>query len=150
MLSLDYSVAISHPISIRFRDDRIVDRLKAEAGARGHSTSAMAEELIDEGLRVRRHPLVTFRDGPSGRRAALVGGPDVWEAISGVVGGDVPGSERVERAIELFCFRREQVQAALAYYAEFTEEIDAQVTTNLAVADEAEDLWRRQQDLLAG
>jgi len=110
----------------------------------------MAEELIDEGLRVRRHPLVTFRDGPSGRRAALVGGPDVWEAISGVVGGDVPGSERVERAIELFCFRREQVQAALAYYAEFTEEIDAQVTTNLAVADEAEDLWRRQQDLLAG
>jgi hypothetical protein len=27
------------------------------------------------------HPGIAFRDGPSGRRAALAGGPDVWEAI---------------------------------------------------------------------
>ena len=24
-------------------------------------------------------PLITFRDGPTGRRAGLLGGPDVWE-----------------------------------------------------------------------
>ncbi len=27
------------------------------------------------------HLGIAFRDGPSGRRAALAGGPDVWEAI---------------------------------------------------------------------
>jgi hypothetical protein len=45
----------------------------------------LAEEMIDEGLRLRKHPLVTFRDGPSGRRAALVGGPDIWELVGGPV-----------------------------------------------------------------
>ncbi|MDA8035195.1 MAG: CopG family transcriptional regulator [Actinomycetota bacterium] len=141
---------MTHPISVRFREASIAERLKAEAGTRGTSTSALAEELIDEGLRVRRHPLVGFRDGPAGRRACLVGGPDVWEVIGGVVGGDVAPAERVERAVELFGLRREQVEAALAYYAEFTDEIDAELQANRRAAEEAESLWRRQQDLLAG
>ena len=110
----------------------------------------MAEELIDEGLRVRRHPLLSFRDGPSGRRAALVGGLDVWELVDGLVGGDVAPDRRIERAVELFGLRREQVEAALAYYAEFTEEIEVQIAANRRVAEEAEALWHRQQELLAG
>ncbi len=27
------------------------------------------------------HPRVVFRDGPAGRRAALVAGPDIWELV---------------------------------------------------------------------
>jgi nitrate/TMAO reductase-like tetraheme cytochrome c subunit len=50
----------------------------------------------------------------------------------------------------VFGLRRELVEAALAYYAEFTEEIDTQVDANRRVAEEAEEQWRRQQDLLAG
>lgn len=98
---------------------------------------------------MRRHPLVVFRDGPSGRRARVVGGGDVWEVVSGVVGGDVPATKRVARAVEVFGLRREQVEAALAYYAEYTDEIDAQIEANKATAEEAEMLWLRQQDLLA-
>lgn len=79
-----------------------------------------------------------------------MGGPDVWEVVGGLVGGDVPVSERIDRAVKLFGLRREQVEAALAYYAEFTQEVDAQGTANLATAEEAEELWRRQRDLLAG
>ncbi|MGH9157642.1 MAG: hypothetical protein ACRD1K_17805 [Acidimicrobiales bacterium] len=97
----------------------------------------------------RRHPLVVFRAGPSGRRASLVGGPDVWEVVAGVIGGDVATSKRVRRAVDLFGLRPEQVEAALAYCAEFTEEIDAQIGANRAAAAEAEELWRRQRDLLA-
>lgn len=139
-----------HPVSVRFHDTRVAERLKSEAAARGTSSSALAEELIDEGLRTRRHPLVVFRDGPSGRRAALNGGPDVWEVVDGLVGGDVATSRRVDRAAKMLGIRREQVDAALAYYAEFTEEIDAQIEANRQVAEEAEALWRRQQELLAG
>ncbi|HET9059625.1 MAG TPA: hypothetical protein VFN61_06865 [Acidimicrobiales bacterium] len=112
---IDYTVVTSHPISVRFHDPRVVERLRTEASARGTSQSAMAEELLDEGLRMRRHPLLIFRDGPTGRRVALVGGPDVWEVVDGLLGGDVTPDRRVERAVELFGLRREQVEAALAY-----------------------------------
>jgi hypothetical protein len=139
-----------HPLSVRFRDAKVAERLRSEAAARGASTSALAEELIDEGLRLRRHPLVVFRDGSSGRRAALVGGPDVWEVIDGLVGGNVATDDRIARAVEVFGWRREQVEAALGYYAECTAEIDGQVDANRRVAEEAEVLWRRRQDLLAG
>jgi hypothetical protein len=140
---------MTHPMSVRFRESRVAARLKAEAEASARSASALAEELIDEGLRMRRHPLVVFRAGPAGRRAGLVGGPDVWEVVAGVVGGDVAPALRVKRGVDLFALRPEQVEAALVYYAEFTEEIDAQITANRAAADEAEELWRRQRDLLA-
>ena len=141
---------VQHPVSVRFRDARVAERLRAEAAARGCATSMLAEQLIDEGLRSRRHPLVSFRDGPGGRRAAMVGGPDVWEIVGGVIGGDVPADRRVARAVKVFGWRPEQVEAALAYYAEFTEEIQAEIAANAAAAEEAETLWRRQQDLLAG
>ena len=141
---------MSHPVSVRFHNQRVVEQLKAEAIARSASTSSLAEELIDEGLRTRRHPLVSFRDGPAGRRAHLVGGPDVWEVVEGLVGGDVPVPERITRAVEVFGLPHQLVEAALAYYAEFTEEIDAQVGANRKAADEAEAQWRRRQDLLAG
>jgi len=141
---------VQHPVSVRFRDARVVERLRAEAAARGCSTSMLAEQMIDEGLRSRRHPLVAFRDGPGGRRAALVGGPDVWEIVGGVIGGNVPADRRVARAVKVCGWRPEQVEAALAYYADFTEEIQAEIEDNAAAAEEAETLWRRQQDLLAG
>ncbi|MHB8466080.1 MAG: ribbon-helix-helix protein, CopG family [Acidimicrobiales bacterium] len=140
---------MAHPMSVRFQDPAVLERLKTEAEAAGCSSSALAEELIDEGLRLRRHPLITFRKGPSGRRAALKRGPDVWEAIGGIVGGDVPVSERIDRAVDLFGLSRQQVDAALAYYAEFTDEIDARIASNMKEADEGEALWHRQRDLLA-
>lgn len=144
----DYTVVIMHPISVRFRDSAVPQRLKAEADSRDLSASALAEELIDEGLRLRRHPAIAFRDGATGRRAALVGGPDVWEVVAGLLGGDLAPDERVQRAVDLFQLRRDQVDAALAYYAEFTDEVDGRIAANAAAAEEAERLWERQQQLL--
>lgn len=140
---------MAQPVSVRFRDQRVVERLRLESATRGRSKSALAEELIDEGLRQRRHPLVTFRDAVGGRRPALVGGPELWEVVDGIVGGDVPPAQRVGRAGDLFGLRRAEVDAALAYYAEFTDEIDDDIAANRAAAAEAEDRWRRQNDLLA-
>ena len=140
---------MAHPVSVRFSRPEVAERLKAEAAARRESTSSLAEELIDEGLRIRRHPLVGFRDGPTGRRAGLIGGPDIWEVVAGMVGGDVAPDERIDRTIELYGLRPQQVEAALAYYAEFTDEIDAQIATNADAAEEGERLWQRRRHLLA-
>ena len=141
---------MAHPISIRFRRESTAERLKSEAAARSRSTSALAEELIDEGLRLRRHPLIMFRDGPAGRRAALVGGPDVWEVIAGALGGDVPAGARIDRAIASFGLTRDQVETALAYYAEYPAEVDDAIADNRRVAEEAEAAWSRKQSLLSG
>jgi hypothetical protein len=138
------------PVSIRFRRAEVLERLKAEAAARQVSSSALAEELIEEGLRSRRHPLVLFRDGPTGRRAGLAGGPDIWEVVGGLVGGDVAAAHRIERAVEQFGLSHHQVSAALDYYAAFTTEIDAELAANLAAADDAEAAWRRRQAILGG
>ena len=85
---------MAHPLSIRFRHAETADRLKAEATAHRRSASGLAEELIEEGLRMRRHPLIVFRHGPAGRRAAVLGGPDIAEVIAGTIGGDVAAAER--------------------------------------------------------
>ncbi len=140
---------MANSVSIRFRRPEVLEQLKTEAGARNVSTSAFAEELIEEGLRTRRHPMIVFRDGPSGRRAGLIGGPDVWEVVGGLVGGDVPPEDRITRAAEHLGLSRQQIDAVLDYYADFTTEIDEEIAENVAVADELEAVWRRRQDLLA-
>ena len=138
------------PVSIRFRRAEVADRLKAEAGARNVSTSALAEELIEEGLRLRRHPMIVFRDGASGRRAGLIGGPDVWEVVGGLVGGDVSPEDRIARAAEHLGLSHQQIVAVLDYYADFTTEIDQEIAGNVAVADELESAWQPRSGLLAG
>ena len=45
------------------------------------SISSIGERQIDEGLRMEAHPGIVFRNGPSGRRAGLAAGPDVWEVV---------------------------------------------------------------------
>jgi hypothetical protein len=136
-------------VSIRFRRPEVLERLRAEAGARNVSTSAFAEDLIEEGLRTRRHPMIVFRDGASGRRARLRGGPDVWELVGGLVGGDVPPDEHIARAAEHLGLSHQQIDAVLDYYTDFTTEIDEEIAENVAAVDELEEAWRRRQDLLA-
>lgn len=111
--------------------------------------SAFSEQLIDEALRSREHPLIVFRDGPTGRRASLVSGPDVWEVVGAIVGGDVPEDQRVTRAADLLALPLAHVEAALRYYAEFTDEIDARIRLNNEVAERELELWEKQRKLVA-
>jgi hypothetical protein len=89
-----------------------------------------------------------IRGGPSGRRAVLIGGPEVADVIGSIVAGDVPIEQRRSRAAEVCGVSTAVVDAALAYYAEFTEEIDAALAERARAADEAEAAWRRRQALL--
>ena len=143
----DYNVVMP-VVSIRFSDEPLHQRLKDSAHRRDIGVSTLAERLINEGLRMDAHPLVVFRDGPSGRRPVLVGGPEVADVIGAIVDGDVPADQRRSRAAELLAVTEPLIDAALAYYAEFTEEIDADLATRAQLADDVEALWRRQRALL--
>lgn len=146
-MTVDYAVAMA-VISIRFADERHHERLKAAAARQGIAMSPLAEELIEEGLRMREHPQVAFRDGPTGRRPVLLAGPEVADVIGAIVGGDVPSAERRTRAAELLSIPLSAVDAALDYYAAFTAEIDGSMAERLRTADALEAQWRRSQELL--
>jgi len=69
---------------VRF-DPPVAERLASFVAANpGMSLSSAANRLVDEAMRMAEHPGVIFRSGPTGRRAALAGGPDVWEVIRAV------------------------------------------------------------------
>ena len=145
--AVDYTVVMP-VVSLRFSSEPVYRRLKTRAQRRGKALSAIAEQLIDEGLRMEDHPAVVFRDGPSGRRPALVCGPEIADVIGAIIGGDVPVEQRRSRAADLMAIDPGMVDAALAYYADYTIEIDTVLAENKRAADEAEAAWVRGQTLL--
>lgn len=94
------------------------------------------------------HPAVVFREGISGRRPVLIGGPEVVDVVGAIVGGDVPVEQRRSRAAELLGISEALIDAGLAYYADHTDEIDADLAARGELADEAEALFRRRQAVL--
>lgn len=71
---------MSENVSVRL-EDSVAQCLRVRARVAGETLSDRLRRDAAEGLRRDEHPLVTFRDGPTGRRAGLVGGPDVWEVV---------------------------------------------------------------------
>lgn len=147
MVTPDYAVVMA-VLSIRFSRPEHHLRLKAAAARAQVAMSPLAEELIEEGLRMRDHPQIVFRSGPAGRRAALVAGPEVVDVVGAIRGGDLPPEQRRARAAELLSIPESAVDAALDYYGDFAEEIDAELDARFEQADALEARWRRSQQLL--
>jgi uncharacterized protein (DUF433 family) len=104
-------------------------RLADRARRAGIAERTLAQRYVEEGLRHDVHPLIQFLDGPSGRRASLVGrGLDVWEVIATVRDND--GS--ITDAADYLQVPAGLVEAAVDYYGEFREEIDEQIDDNEA------------------
>ena len=137
-------------LSIRFKRPDAYERLKRGAARRAESISAVGERLIDEGLRMEAHPGILFRDGPSGRRAALAGGPDVWEVVGLLQGLRGSVEKRVSAAAVQLGLTDTQVRTTSRYYAEFTDEIDAEIALNDETADREMAAWEHERRLLSG
>jgi hypothetical protein len=140
---------MSAPLSIRF-DDSLLDRLRRRARSMtGASTSALAQRLIDEGLRMADHPGITFKDGPSGRRAALAYGPDVWEVIKFLREIDERGPAALDAAAESFAADPGRIATAVSYYGEYPDEIEAEIIAADEASAHAEQAWRVRQQLIS-
>lgn len=135
------AVARQH-LSIRV-DPATKQELEREAKRRGTPTTTLAESLLREGIRTASHPGITFRDGPAGRRAGLIGGPDVWEVVR--VWSD--NHRRSQATAEYLRLPLGLVEAALGYYGEYRAEIDGWIERNEALMGEAETAWRRRRAL---
>lgn len=127
----------SHPLSLRL-PDATLDRLGRRARRAHIPPRTLAQRYVEEGLQMDDHPLIRFADGPAGRRARLVGtGKDVWEIVAVVRdnGGDMAeAAGYLEMPLGL-------VQAAVAYYGAYPDEIDEWISLNEADASEAQHTW---------
>jgi hypothetical protein len=137
----------SRHLSLRMEDEAF-QRLEAESRRSGRSRSELAKTLLDEGLRMEAHPGIVFRNGPGGRRAALAGGPDVWEVARVVRDIKEPGGALIEKAAELTSLPVALVQVVVSYYAAYQREIESWIASLDEEAAQAEAAWRREQQLL--
>jgi len=137
------------PLSIRFSPS-LLARLRHRAHAiAGGSVAGLAQQLIDEGLRMADHPGIVFKDGPSGRRAALAYGPDVWEIVKFLREIDERGPAAIDAAAEVFATDASRISTAISYYGDHADEVDAEIAEADAASARAEAAWRVQQQLIA-
>jgi hypothetical protein len=106
--------------------------------------SRLAERYIDEGMRMEDHPGIVFRDGPTGRRAGLAAGPDVWEVISALRSTGLEADDAISATAEWAGLTVRQVRDAVGYYNEYPVEIDERIRLNEEGAEAAERRWREQ------
>ena len=100
------------------------------------------------------HPAVVFRDGPAGRRAVLVGGPDVAEVIRAVKSArDAEPGLDPDAVLSLVTDNTgvppRLVQAAVRYWSAYPDEIDAWIADAEQFEEQALLAWQRRQNLLA-
>jgi hypothetical protein len=123
-------------VSVRL-DDRLAERLRLRARAAGESLSDRLRRYAEEGARRDEHPMITFRDGPTGRRAGLIGGPDVWEVAMWI--DDLEASEDpVATLAGDGVVSHPQVDAVLAYRTAYPDEIEARIELHRSDTSAAE------------
>jgi hypothetical protein len=118
-------------------DPQIKDRLQRQAAAEGISERALLERLVSEGLDTLHHPGIVYRHGPTGRRAALAVGPDVWEVVSALRHTKGGQEHRVATLAEQFALHPRHIRTAIDFAASHAEQIEAQVAENDAAAEQA-------------
>jgi hypothetical protein len=144
----------STPRSIRF-DERVNARLSSYVARHpGTSGSSAANRFVDEALRMEDHPGVVFRDGRTGRRAVLIGGPDVREIIRAVKSArssepDLDATAVVALVATNTGLPERLVDTAIHYWSAYPHEIDAWIADADQLENDAMTAWERQQSLLS-
>ena len=140
---------MSRPTSLRLPEE-VRTRLDDESRRIASAPSSLAVVLIDEGLKMRRFPGIVFRDGPTGRRAGLATGPDVWEIVRDLkhhsAGAD---GDPVSAVAEETDLAPELIGLAADYYATFPHEVDDRIAADVRAAEELRALAERRERMLS-
>jgi hypothetical protein len=122
--------------------------LRARSSQSGEPIVRLAQRYINEGMRLDRHPGIFFRDGPAGRRAVVIGGPDVWEVIAAARSAPERGEELVRVLAERIGVPVEKIRIAVRYYAEYSDEVDRFIAANEEEAEQLERALENERRLL--
>lgn len=139
---------MAKPTSFRLPED-LLDRLDDEAVSSNTSVTALVTSLLAEGLRTRRFPGIVYRDGPTGRRAGLVGGPDVWEVVRSLKAAPGKQEQRVRVLAEQLGLAVERIRLAVAFYAANPNEVEQSIAVDEQAAVQMREMISRRERLLS-
>jgi len=116
---------IQKSIRIQERTLKEIDQIARDSG---REFSAVANELLEEAIKIQRCPGIIFTEGTSGRRARIAGtGIEVWEVIL-TYKGVKKDFDRLSKAYHWLT--EQQLRSALGYYRVYPEEIDRLIKQN--------------------
>lgn len=113
--------------SIRIQE-KTLKEVEQIARETGKEFSTVANELLDEAVKMQRCPGIVFTEGTTGRRARIAGtGIEVWEIIATY--------KSVSKDFKRLCntyhwLKEQQLRAALGYSSVYSEEIDNLIRQN--------------------
>lgn len=87
----------------------------------------MVKLLAEEAIRLREFPDITFMNGPTGRRATFINGPDVWEVLEPYV---LAGKDWTALRESYPDLDEAMLRVALRYYESDPAEVDARIALN--------------------
>ncbi|HTZ28485.1 MAG TPA: hypothetical protein VMC83_31090 [Streptosporangiaceae bacterium] len=134
------------PTNVRF-PEAVDERLSAYARQTGANKSTVVVSAVREWLRMQAHPGVVFVVTVTGeRRAALTAGPQVWTVAEAWL--QQAKTERTAAAVaDVVGLSPADVETALAYWADYQDEIDELISRHHASQDEALAAWERRRAL---
>lgn len=137
------AVAVSYRL-----DPSLKRRLAERARAERVTETSLVERLLDEALKTSEHPGVVYRGGPAGRRAAVAGGPDVWEIVGSLRHTRKRGEARITAAAEHMGIPERLVRVAVNFASAHPEEIEDMIARNEVALARAEQMARERERFL--
>lgn len=136
------------PTSFRLPEE-LLERLESEATSTGVSATALVATILDEGLKTRRFPGIVYRDGPTGRRASIGGGPDVWEIIRALK--ETPGKDerRVRALAGDLGLPPAQIRLAIDFFGANPSEVEGRIAADVLAAEQLRERIDRRERLLS-
>ena len=112
-------------------DDWLDEAVREFWKSQGEGPSSGFRHIVEEWWTLQHLPALEFRDGISGRRAGLRGGPDVWEVA--MVARDYQGD--VEGLTGHFggLIAADALAQALEYAERFPDEVSRRIEENLRI-----------------
>ncbi len=139
----DTSSSVQRSFRLSASTSRLLDH---RVGESGESRNAMVDRLLNESLRIEKHPFIRFITGASGRREAHIVGTR-WKVRQIIV--SLKGEKgQIAAVVKGFDLTEPQVRAAVSYYADFTDEVDADIERDFADADQQRIRWEREQSVI--
>ena len=115
-------------------DATLLERLRRASIREQLSLSQLVERFLEEAMRVEEWPGIVFRSGPVGRRAGVVGGPDVWEIARDLDAAAAAGSaDPIGTVVASTDLSEDQVRLAAGYRVDYPDEIEARVAADAAL-----------------
>lgn len=135
---------VSEHLTVRV-SQRLAQEIATMARRRGMAVTTLVRRYLEEGVRTDRFPGIVFVDRAGGRRAALAGRRiDVWQVVETFRAEDGD----VAQTADFLGLRPDQVRTAIAYAADFPEEIEAMIRANRDEGERMQAAEVRQQALL--